>query len=573
MHRRPGCLLVAFVSVGCTHDWGRVPLPILDASIAEDIIADRELSTDISPAIALPRPVFPLSMSVTSSQYVRLAWALGPGADGALYELFRDRACTVRVRSAIARGTTLTLATPLTEPGVYYWRLTGTRGGTIGTQRSPVWAFVVRSRSTPIASAFAAPLDVNGDGLADVAVGAPNAAFVGRVYVYHGRPEGIAAAPSATLEAPSPEDRGFGTVDGVGDVNGDGFGDLVVGAPTTRGLTGRVYVYHGGPDGIATTPATTIDGLDGANAAFGGRVTGLGDVNGDGYADVAISTPQKVNGNFGGGVYVFHGGPSGLGASPATTIDPSGPRAIELGNALREAGDLDNDGFADFFTGEGGWAAYHGRALVFHGSAAGLRTVPTTVVVQYAHSFGARLAGAMDINGDGHPDMIGAMLGTAPAGERLLVFAGTPTGIPVTATQTIPTFDPPNSEFGGGAECVGDIDGDGYDDVAIGSRSYQRGLGRVRLFRGGPGGLSTVASVVWESPAGAGGHFGTIPTGIGDVNGDLADDVAVTAPDAESNSGVVCIYHGARGELPLAVPSTILRAPAGGNFGQSIAKR
>ncbi|HEY3352732.1 MAG TPA: integrin alpha, partial [Polyangia bacterium] len=142
-----------------------------------------------------------------------------------------------------------------------------------------------------LGTSVAAAGDVNGDGYADVIVSAPYfqptafGADRGRVYVFLGGPAGLAATPAWTVTGDQDYARFGLVVAGAGDVNGDGFDDVIIGAPFyDHGAadTGRATVYLGSAAGLGATPAWTIYG-DAAGALLG-AVAGAGDVNGDGYA-------------------------------------------------------------------------------------------------------------------------------------------------------------------------------------------------------------------------------------------------------------------------------------------------
>jgi hypothetical protein len=158
--------------------------------------------------------------------------------------------------------------------------------------------------SARLGQSVASAGDVNGDGYADLGVGAPSNSSTGKVYVYHGSASGLIA--SANWSAVG-EDIGniFGfSVATAGDVNGDGFSDLAVGGPGYNGDTGKAYVYHGSPSGLSLTPDWSAVGEANGNF-FGESVASAGDVNGDGYSDLAVGAPQHNNAT--GKAYVYNG--------------------------------------------------------------------------------------------------------------------------------------------------------------------------------------------------------------------------------------------------------------------------
>ncbi|MBI5518111.1 MAG: FG-GAP repeat protein [Deltaproteobacteria bacterium] len=158
------------------------------------------------------------------------------------------------------------------------------------------------------AASAASAGDLNGDGVLDVAVGAPGSA---QVFVYHGARAGIATTPSVTLAGPPASSFGVAVLS-AGDTNGDGYGDLLVGA---RGAA-IAYLYLGGPRGVPTEAALSLaapSGVDPASVVL----ASAGDVNGDGRDDVALGDPSANR------VVVFHATVDGFASMPSTTLTSS----------------------------------------------------------------------------------------------------------------------------------------------------------------------------------------------------------------------------------------------------------
>jgi hypothetical protein len=147
---------------------------------------------------------------------------------------------------------------------------------------------------------------VNGDGYADYVVGAPGA---GRVYIYSGG-SNLSDVPALALIGGSSGDN-FGTSAGTtGDVNGDGFSDIIVGADADSGNQGRAYLYLGSPSGVGATPAFTLTG-ENVNDYFGSAVGTAGDVNGDGFADLVVGAAGFGKSQSQGRAYLHLGNGSG----------------------------------------------------------------------------------------------------------------------------------------------------------------------------------------------------------------------------------------------------------------------
>ena len=142
--------------------------------------------------------------------------------------------------------------------------------------------------------------DVNGDGYDDLIVGAPyyhnGQTNEGIVLVYHGAPTGLPDTPNWVAEGNRANALFGHSVAAAGDVNNDGYDDVIIGAPgytTDAGETGAAFVYLGSATGLRDTPKWTRYGeMD--DAEYGYDVAGAGDVNGDGYADVIIGAPRNT---------------------------------------------------------------------------------------------------------------------------------------------------------------------------------------------------------------------------------------------------------------------------------------
>src|SRR5262249_40072800 len=140
----------------------------------------------------------------------------------------------------------------------------------------------------------------------------------------------------------------------VGDVNGDGFSDIMIGAPYhdngPLADAGAAYLYIGINVGLATTPAWTGQGSL-ASSAFGTSAAAAGDVHGDGYAGVIVGSPGYANGSeLEGQASLFLGSPSGLALSPVWTLE-SNLYVAEFGFSVATAGDVNGDGYSDVLVG------------------------------------------------------------------------------------------------------------------------------------------------------------------------------------------------------------------------------
>jgi len=430
--------------------------------------------------------------------------------------------------------------------------------------------------------------DVNGDGYSDVIVGAHQYSNgevnEGRVYVYHGSADGLAATPAWTAEADQ-EDAKFGRSAGTaGDVNGDGYADVVVGAPGYDGGQtgqGRAWVYPGSADGLSASAVwTTFGGQEGAE--LGWSVGFAGDVNADGHSDVIVGSRFWDNGELNEGrAQVFHGSVSGLGFAPAWSAE-GGQSGARFGQSVATAGDVNGDGYSDVVVGAPSYdngEMDEGSAFVFLGSDAGLSLVAdwSDEADQAGANLGISVGPAGDVDGDGYGDVIvGANLfdnGEEDEG-RAWVYSGSARGLSADATWTVES-DQAGAELGWSVFTAGDVNGDGYSDVAVGARYHDgivSGDGRAFVYLGSPHGLSTSAGWSAESDQSQ-SQFGISVAAAGDVNGDGFDDVLVGAKffdGGHSNEGRAYIYHGSAAGLEFDNSGVAEIDQASAQFGASV---
>ncbi len=361
------------------------------------------------------------------------------------------------------------------------------------------------------------------------------------------------------------------------DVNGDGYDDAVVGAPNYDGSFangGQVVVYHGSSNGVVYASSWSAEG-DQLDAFFGHAVANAGDVNKDGYEDIIVGAYGHDNGGVDEGqVYIYHGSASGLEATPARTLSSAVGSAL-FGYSVASAGDVDNDTYSDVIIGAYG----EDKVYIYHGSAGGIAATAAQTLTgdQVGSQFGISVSGAVDVNGDNYDDVIvGASLydnGNTDEG-RVFAFHGGAAGVVASVAWSM-DVDQDNAYFGHSVAGVGDVNKDGYDDVLIGAYGYDNGHtdeGRIYAYLGSASGLSATVNAAIESNQ-DGAFYGYAVGRAGDVNNDGYDDVIVGAPsydNGEANEGRAIVYYGSASGVNSTVGLSFESDQADANLGVSV---
>jgi len=352
--------------------------------------------------------------------------------------------------------------------------------------------------------------DVNNDGYNDVIVGARNndagGTDAGRAYIHYGGPT-INSTADVILTGAALGDRFGNSVSGAGDVNNDGFDDVVVGAwANDAGGTdaGRAYIYYGGPSMDSTADVILTGAI--AGDYFGYSVSGTGDVNGDGFDDVVVgASTNDAAGTDVGRAYIYYGGAS---MNYDADVILSGTADYDnFGSSVSGAGDVNKDGYNDVVVGAssndaGGIDA--GRAYIYYGGA-GMDIIADVTLTGTAAGdwFGASVSGAGDVNKDGYEDVIvGAPTNDAAgtdAGRAYIYYGGS--GMDSFADEIL-TGVAETSFFGFSVSDAGDVDKDGCDDVVVGA--HNDGYGKAYVIRSCLGIKEAAASIglisVWNDP-------------------------------------------------------------------------
>ena len=461
---------------------------------------------------------------------------------------------------------------------------------TMPADTAPIQGFIgsTYDRSPTIATLG----DINADGFDDIIIGnnaaEPGTTGAGAAYVLFGRAEGWGGTFDLTaldgsngfrLTGASAFARTGSAVSGAGDVNGDGWPDLLVGAPGENAaylLFGRAGAWPASLD-LAALNGTDGVRLQGApGMGIGISVVGAGDVNGDGFADVALTAPGANQGN--GALLVLFGQPRGWSASfDLATLDfnngfiqafgPGFWTGTTYAATVRPTGDVNGDGYADLLirSGESGFGSGFTRLLFGKASgwAGGATTAGFSEQMEPAYLSGAA-AGAGDINGDGLSDIIIARAKTV---GLFGLNAGPPVPLVVYPAVVYAVFGqtafPDSTELRflgnqgfridgaalGSGQVVGfagDMNGDGLDEIIIGSPDESA----VHIVFGRAQGWATPLDLRSMAPQHgfrldgialadlAGSHVSS----AGDVNGDGFADLLIAARGADSGKGAVFVY-------------------------------
>ena len=309
-------------------------------------------------------------------------------------------------------------------------------------------------------------------------------------------------------------------VSGAGDVNGDGFDDLLIGAygaDPHENFSGAAYVVFGGEmvgsgGAIELSELGTLNGSPGfvMNGAAeydftGDAVSGAGDVNGDGFADLLVGAPYAdPNGNNSGAAYVVFGGADVGSSGPVELSALNGSAGFRLtgvaaddyaGKAVSGAGDVDGDGFADLLVGArkaDPTGSNSGAAYVVFGGAGGFPASIALGSLNGSAGFvmngaaagdyaGEAVSGAGDVNGDGFDDLLIGAYGAEPTGTNsgaaYVMFGGAGVGsggaIELSTLDSSAGFVMNGAAMGDRAgdavSGAGDVNGDGFNDLIIGA--------------------------------------------------------------------------------------------------------
>jgi len=371
------------------------------------------------------------------------------------------------------------------------------------------------------------------------------------------------------------------SVSSAGDVNGDGYADIVVGADANdEGGTsaGKVYIYFGGSP-LDSLPDVML--LGGAGDFFGKSVSSAGDVNGDGYADVLIGAHFNSDvAERAGKAFVFFGG------SPMDTVPDVvmwGEREKdEFGNSVSSAGDVNGDGYDDIIVGAWWWDLIAGsdtlentgKVYLYYGGPSMDNVADLTIAgKKEGERFGCSVSSAGDVNGDGYDDIIvGAYSYDSPTEinlGRAYIFYG---GVAMdTLADVVLTGEGGLNSFGWSVAGAGRINSDQYDDVLVGAYGYNSEVGKSYIFYGGSP-MDNLADLTMEPGESGANQFGFAVSCAGNLNSDSYDDLIVGAPGDDNNfAGKAYIYYGG-GSMGSGADATFTGENIDDKFGYAVSE-
>jgi len=351
----------------------------------------------------------------------------------------------------------------------------------------------------------------------------------------------------------------FGSRIACGDVDGDGYDDVLIGARQYDNFRGRICLYYGGPD-MDTTADLILEGQN-ERELFGDGIA-CGDIDHDGYEDIVIAAGGYSEKR--GRAYLYWGSErNSMDANPDKIFTEEAKKGSFFSLGYPAVYDIDNDGYDDIVLGA---CAYwtpgdgRGRAYLYYGNTKELMDTSADLIFtgeNLRDQFGHRIA-CGDVDNDGFGDIVIGTLGY-PRGKQqdrtYLYYGGSKSNMDAKA-DVIFEAKSEGKDYPGGIVCI-DQNRDGYDDLVIGNLGYNNKQGGAYLFHGNSKkSMDTDPDVTFEGEV-EGSHYG-VQVVCGDVDGDNVNDIAIGAYGSGQVVGRVYVYWGKELSAPDPKPGRIL---------------
>ncbi|MFQ5456297.1 MAG: hypothetical protein ACE5EA_08865 [Nitrospirota bacterium] len=513
---------------------------------ARDIAGNESISTEVSIELTVtpPSPTFlisPPDNDRIKNTIPRFNWSSISNIDKYIFDISPSpgfSSLTIEPEPVVTIPT-YSISSPI-ESGSYYWRI-----GSVDLSGNISYS---KARKIKIGRL---PNDINGDGYSDIAVSAPyrdaGETNIGEVYIYFGG-ESVDDIPDVILTGEA-EGDGFGySISIGGDINNDGYDDIAVSSifNDKGGVdSGRVYIYFGG-ESVDDIPDVILTG-EAEGDGFGYSVSIGGDINNDGYDDIIVGSPLNNKGS----AYLYLGG---IYMDNMPDLIIKGEENDDgFGYSISIGGDINNDGYSDIIIGSpfndaNGNNA--GRAYIYLGGKT-IDSIPDFIMtgIYKGDQFGYSVSYTGDINRDGFSDiLIGAIRGDsvrADFGAAYLYFGGI---IMYDEADIIFRGEASSNFFGYRVSTASDLNNDGFDDIIISAPYNDSGgfdTGRAYIYWGGEE-MDNVADLIITGLS-EGGLFGYSLSPAGDINGDGYSDLIISAPYSNTGGidrGEALIYFG-----------------------------